>query len=366
MGSRKHRTVSSFNLSFLDIMFCGFGAVVMLVLIINSNIKSSREVKHKDLSAEVMRLEKEVKAGELYLAELQNSFDEIEEEFVSAQGKGDIILSQIKQFELELATFHNETLARKKHVNELSSDLKTLDKEHKRLGAEVQKDQEQGSKVLRFVGQDNRQYLTGLKLGGKRVLLLIDASASMLDRTIVNIIRQRNLNKSLRQQTAKWQQVVRTAHWLLANLPAESSVNMYTFNTSAQPVHPDTANRWIPITERTTIEAMLTGLKQVVPEKGTSLVNVFKMAARLKPRPDNIILLTDGLPTQGQKAVSKGVVSGEKRIQLFHEAIRSIPPKIPVNTILYPMEGDPMAASLFWKLAVDSGGSFLTPTRDWP
>jgi hypothetical protein len=30
------------------------------------------------------------------------------------------------------------------------------------------------------------------------------------------------------------------------------------------------------------------------------------------------------------------------------------------------MEGDPMAAVSFWKLAVDTRGSFLTPTRDWP
>ena len=38
MASASRRPVSSFNISFLDIMFCGFGAVVLLVLIINSNI----------------------------------------------------------------------------------------------------------------------------------------------------------------------------------------------------------------------------------------------------------------------------------------------------------------------------------------
>jgi hypothetical protein len=30
------------------------------------------------------------------------------------------------------------------------------------------------------------------------------------------------------------------------------------------------------------------------------------------------------------------------------------------------MEGDPLAAALFWKLAVDTKGSFFTPTADWP
>jgi len=33
---------------------------------------------------------------------------------------------------------------------------------------------------------------------------------------------------------------------------------------------------------------------------------------------------------------------------------------------LLPMEGDAYAAATFWKLAVDTNGSFLTPARDWP
>jgi len=34
--------------------------------------------------------------------------------------------------------------------------------------------------------------------------------------------------------------------------------------------------------------------------------------------------------------------------------------------ILAPMEGDPMAASALWQLAVSTRGSFLAPARDWP
>ncbi len=41
-------------------------------------------------------------------------------------------------------------------------------------------------------------------------------------------------------------------------------------------------------------------------------------------------------------------------------------PGVPVNVILFPMEGDPMAASSYWKLAMRSGGSFLSPPEDWP
>jgi len=39
---------------------------------------------------------------------------------------------------------------------------------------------------------------------------------------------------------------------------------------------------------------------------------------------------------------------------------------VPVNVIMFPMEGDPMAAAAFWNLARTSGGAFLSPSRDWP
>jgi hypothetical protein len=86
----------------------------------------------------------------------------------------------------------------------------------------------------------------------------------------------------------------------------------------------------------------------------------------MRPRPDNILLLTDGLPTQGKNKPTKNTISGDERLKLFLQAIKGLPRSVPVNTILFPMEGDPMAAVSFWQLAIDTGGSFLTPTRDWP
>jgi hypothetical protein len=86
----------------------------------------------------------------------------------------------------------------------------------------------------------------------------------------------------------------------------------------------------------------------------------------MKPRPDNILLLTDGLPTQGKRKSSKNTISGDERLKLFQQATGALPRAVPINTILFPMEGDPMAAVSFWKLAIETGGSFLTPTRDWP
>jgi len=324
----RRRSSSQFNLAFLDVMCCGFGAVVLLVMLLNGDMLATRKEIVTDLRSEVMRIEREVKVGKEHLVSLQNSMVQTEEEIVRTEGLSRQVISNLEQTKLELATMSGNSQAAKKHINALQSDLLNLDAESRRIGAEQQTELARGAQVREFIGQGDRQYLTGLRLGGKRVLLLVDASASMLDETIVNIIVRRNLDDRSKRSAPKWKRTIRTAEWLTANLPADSSLQLYTFNTD--------------------------------------LYKAFAAAARMKPRPDNILLLTDGLPTQGEKKSSKNTISGDERLKLFHQATGVLPRAVPINTILFPMEGDPMAAVSFWKLAIETGGSFLTPTRDWP
>ncbi|HHO47473.1 MAG TPA: VWA domain-containing protein [Desulfobacteraceae bacterium] len=365
---RRRTPITPFNLSFLDIMFCGFGAVVLLVLIINANTVSLRREKHQDRRAEAMRLELEVKAGREHLATLKNSLEETEREVNRARGRSAEAEAAIIAAGEELADLRRQTLAARDHVNALQADLKNMDSEHRRLGAEQAADLDRGRKVRRFEGEGNRQYLTGLKLGGRRVLLLVDASASMLDETIVNVIRRRNLDDASKRRAPKWRRAVQTAEWLIANLPPESSLQAYTFGTGVVPLAAGQGGTgtWVPVTDAEAVGGMITALRATTPAGGTSLENGLALIRNLNPPPDNVLLITDGLPTQGARQTSSTTVSGEKRIQLFEQAVKTLPRGIPVNTILFPMEGDPMAAVLFWRLAVETNGSFLTPTRDWP
>ena len=86
----------------------------------------------------------------------------------------------------------------------------------------------------------------------------------------------------------------------------------------------------------------------------------------MRPRPDSVVLVTDGLPTQGAAAERDRLISAEERQAFFVDAIRGLPRDVPINTLLLPMEGDPEAAGAFWQLAILSRGSFITPSRDWP
>ena len=65
----RRRPISPFSLSFLDIMFCGFGAVVLLVLILNTDTVKARNETFADRRVEVMRLEQGLLLGREKLAQ---------------------------------------------------------------------------------------------------------------------------------------------------------------------------------------------------------------------------------------------------------------------------------------------------------
>ena len=91
------RKVSPFSLSFLDIMFCGFGAVVLLVLVLNHDTVKSRKETFTDLRAEAVRLEKEVLVGEDNLVEAHNSLQATEREIVMMQGQSERVINTARE-----------------------------------------------------------------------------------------------------------------------------------------------------------------------------------------------------------------------------------------------------------------------------
>jgi hypothetical protein len=207
--------------------------------------------------------------------------------------------------------------------------------------------------------------LTDLKMGGRRIFILVDSSASMLDETIVGIIRRRNLSSREKIKSAKWQQAVATVNWLTTQLPQTSQFQIYTFNETAAPLLEGTRETWLDAGNVDRLNQAAGQIRRVVPEKGTSLLNAITAMGAMKPAPDNIFLLTDGLPTMGSSKPWRKRVSASKRLSLFNEAVDKLP-RAPVNIILYPMEGDPLAADAYWRLAKSTRGSFLSPSKDWP
>jgi hypothetical protein len=298
--------------------------------------------------------------------ELRNSLRRVQQEQAAAQGLSTRLLEDLARIREELATYEQTSLARKEHVDKLKSDLRSLEEGAKRLSGGRKSEEVPGARPRSFVGDGDRQYLTGLKVGGKRIFILMDASASMLAEDIVNAVRRRFLPDTERLRAHKWRQAVRAVDWLTTQMPQGARYQLYLFDTQARPVLAGTDGVWLDAGDGATLDKAIATLRQVAPIGGTSLHNAFAAARAMSPAPDNILLLTDGLPTQGATPPGRKTVSGRERLRHFERALEALPRGVPVNVILFPMEGDPQAPPAFWRLALATRGSFMTPSSDWP
>ena len=362
----RRRALNVFSLSFLDAMTCGLGAVVLLFMVINGAVGKRTQARTADRRAEVNLLQQQVLDGFRNLVEVRNTVEQAEDDTVTARGLASRLLEELVAIEAELATFSKSTTARQEHVNRLQTDLKSLEEAAKRLSAAAPSDETPGDRRRAFIGDGNRQYLTGLKVGGKRIFVLVDTSASMLDDTLVNIIRLRNMDDDVKRRAEKWRQAVATVDWLTTQFPRDASFQIYLFDETARPAVAGSEGRWLDAGNREELDEAMAGLRQVVPGGGTNLFQGLAALRAMSPPADNVILLTDGLPTQGEGAPRGRTVSGDRRLKLFRKAVEPLPRSVPINVILRSMEGDPMAASAWWQVAVASGGSFLSPAGDWP
>src|SRR5690606_25475291 len=89
-----------------------------------------------------------------------------------------------------------------------------------------------------------------------------------------------------------------------------------------------------------------------LPAGGSNLERALLTLTTLDPPPDNVYLITDGLPTQGLTPSPQTTIDGPARLRLFEQAVTRIPRGIPLNVILLPMEGDPMASAAYWQIAL--------------
>ena len=360
------KKLNVFSLSFLDIITCGLGAIILLFVLVNAKSAARRNTVTSDLRADTDRIAIQVLEGKKNLIQIRNVLEETRAEIVKTQGLSRRLIEMIREKERELADSDKDTLAAKVHINQLKADLKSLEEDVIRLRAGAKVQDELGTKLRPFPGQGDRQYLTDLKMGGRRIMILVDSSASMLAETVVGVIRRRNLAPTEKIKSPKWQHAVKTIDWLTTQLPATSKFQVYTFNENARPLIAGSAGIWLNTADVDKLNQTVARMRKVIPQNGTSLVNAFKAVEAMNPPPDNIFLLVDSLPTMGSKKPWGKRVSGKKRLSLFHDAIRQLSSRVPVNIILYPMEGDPFAASAFWKLAKDTRGSFFSPSKDWP
>ena len=100
--ARKRRSMEVFSMSFLDCMSCGFGAVILFFMIINSHVNATTENDNSELMAETNRLEIEVLEGRKNLALARNTKQKLEVEKEDAESKIAQIIALIQELQAEL------------------------------------------------------------------------------------------------------------------------------------------------------------------------------------------------------------------------------------------------------------------------
>ena len=362
----KRRSVQTLSLSFIDAILCGFGAIVLLFLILSHNSIAQRRERTEVLQQEVEALERDVLSGREQAARLNAGLEQASGQRQRLLDQSKALSGKIAGRRYDLARLETDRIAREAHVNRLKADLKSRDEELKRLEGGAMQRAREGEHLRAFPGEGDRQYLSGLKVGGQRILILLDASASMLAERIVDIVRLRNLPVREQRKAFKWRRALATVDWIATQIPAGSRFQIYSFNERAGPVVGKAAAGWLDAGNPAVLNGAVEATKKIVPRGGTSLYHALEVIGQLKPKPDNVFLVTDGLPTIDRERGSRYTIPGEQRLQFFDNALAKVERSIPVNVILLPLEGDPMAASAYWRLAQATRGSFLSPAEDWP
>ena len=126
MARRKKRSFSTFNLSFLDIMSCGFGAVVLVFLIIDHSIEVESRELNVDLLSEVNLLEEDVREGQKNLVVLRNALDDTDLELVEAQGRATRVSDEIEELEGLIAALIPEDVSESEAAEKLAAAAEVL------------------------------------------------------------------------------------------------------------------------------------------------------------------------------------------------------------------------------------------------
>ena len=350
---RRKRT-EGFNLAFLDIMACGLGAVILVFMLVKQNLDAA--------PSEIDRLKADIAKLEQAQIDATGTLGEVRANLATQSSRLQQKSQELDAQQSALASQQSAAEAAQNALAELKSNI-----------TEVEIPDRQDLVESEQINEEN--YLLGLKVAGQRIGILVDMSASMTNEKLIDIIQTKSRSAQTKQTAAKWQRTKNVVNWLLARLPAGSEVVVVAFSENAQTL----GGNGLQQASSQTVSSIMQDLNTLTPEGGTNLqkgLNAINQYA-----PDNLYVITDGLPTKGESQYrslnpfakcssltgNAQTISGECRVRLFQQTVReSSRPGTQVDVILLPLEGDPDAVNQYWVWAATTGGLMISPASNWP
>jgi hypothetical protein len=329
MSRRRRRSVDIFNLSFLDVVSCGFGAIILLLVIVKISEPHVIEQLAVDLSGLVVRLEAELHEIRGETTVLNRELTAKQEQLSVEREKLARLKGDRSKIRGQYAATRNEHEAQTIIKGQLASAKQDLTAEMRRLlGSGYQR-----RKLAATIG--------GVPVDSEYIIFIIDTSGSM-------------------QQNA-WRLVLKKVSEVLDIYPQVKGIQV--MNDMGDYMFSSYQGRWIPDSpaRRKSIIKRLAGWQ---PFSNSSPVEGIEAAIRrfhAQDRRISLYVFGDDFARGSIQSVVDTVASlnradksGKRRVRIHtvgFPVLFGVGNGIPVNAMRY--------AALMRKLAETNGGSFV-------
>ena len=355
------RRTETSTLAFLDVMACGLGAVILILVVLKQQAPVESLVTQPQPTIAMAALENDLEVQQAELADMLAARD-IKQSALDVQSRlvADI-RQQIAQKVAALADAKSRDVQLKKALAKANATITELSEN-------VPTD------TVQTPVNTQPQYLVGVTVTGKKIAILLDRSASMSARELLQILQFKARPGSQRRSAEKWINATNAVWWLGARAPRTASLQIASFSTATK-FH---TKGWVQATDSAKLTVAQTEMAKLFPDGGTNLEAAVTGALAIGA--DSIYIITDGLPTKassgetllgldgcGSKLSSAQQVTGKCRISLFQRIVKlTAGSAVRISVILMPLEGDPDAAPLFSKWVLSKNGTLLSVARNWP
>ena len=354
------RRPEGFNLAFLDIMACGLGAIILIFMLVKYQSENPN-TEVNALRADLASIQDEVKTLESNSSTLVAQTEELKQKLQQRMQRAEqqdeetgATVQALIQLTKEIAGMEQK-LAQQKQRAELAQETSPSNKQ-----------------------KSNEQHLLGLRVAGKRILILLDNSASMADERLLDIVKIKVADTAAKKSAPKWRRAIAVAQWIIDRIPENSRYMVINYNDQADFL---LDKKWLSGSDASARSTVFQALENLYPHNATNLHSALELIKTSAVHPTDLYIITDSLPTKGlgnlsvlQRFKSCGVVtsktttvSGKCRIALFYSAVQSFSSvSATVNTVLMPIEGDPDAPYAYWLWAATTTGMMVSPAGSWP
>ena len=176
MSRSKRRAMEEFSVSFLDVICCGFGAIILLLMI-------TKTVEPILLEESTVNLEGQVAAREDALFEIRGRIDELRRQLNDADAQLDDRLEKLARLESQLTNVLGEFATTKELKDKAQTETEALSATKQTLTDEME----------RLLGADFRRQsdlVGGIAVDSEYIIFVIDTSGSMQSQAWPQVLRK--------------------------------------------------------------------------------------------------------------------------------------------------------------------------------